>query len=195
MTFQTLPFTPTLERAEVVSKILNETIRFETVFTDYTQACSDVCGVCEDCLRCKLVVSALLTAPNGRSWEVWGDEGSLVGLIYFTDIVPGEDATAHYCFFDERLKDKTPILRAMAEWAFSAHENWEPLRRLTIAIPDYAFALARHAHRALGFGGDFVYERNGVSLPVEGVKRSALQWRGQRRDVLILGLLNPEMES
>lgn len=190
MSFQTLPFTPTPQRAEVVSRVLNETIRFETVFTDYARGCDEVCGVCETCILRKLAVSNVLASPDGRSWEVWNDEGELVGLMYLTAIVPGEDATAHYCFFDGKLKAKTEILKAMIEWTFTDHDDWKALQRLSIEVPDYAFALARHAFKALGFTGDFTYERDGTEIKVEGVKRGALLWRGQRRDLLLLGLIN-----
>lgn len=192
MSFHTLPFTPTAQRAEVVSEILREILRFETVFNDYERGCEAGCGDCEHCLKRKYAIAAVLSAPDARVWEVWSDAGALKGIIYFTDIMPGEDAIAHYCFFDGRLKDKTDLLKGMAEWAFTPHTDWKPLRRLTVTVPDYAFALARHATRQLGFTGDYSYTRQGVTIPVEGVKRGAMPWRGQRRDLLIMGLLNPE---
>jgi hypothetical protein len=189
--YQAFPLTIRADRAEVASKILNEAIKFETVFTDYARGCDDLCGDCDVCLTRKRAVAQVLLFPDARAWEVWDtDEGELVGLLYLTSITPGEEATAHYCFFDRKLKSKTDLIAYMINWCFTDHDDWAALKRITVEIPDFAFALARHAFKSLGFSGDFVYERDGVEIMVEGVKRSSLLWRGQRRDLLILGRLN-----
>lgn len=83
----------------------------------------------------------------------------------------------------------------MIAWAFEDHpeNNWRALQRITIEVPDFAFALARHASRKLGFGGPFEWKlpKGGPVMQVEGVKPKSVLWRGERRDLLLLGLPNP----
>lgn len=189
--YQAIPFTPTPERAAIVSKLMRSIMQFETIFSDYSRACDDACGACADCERCLLAISYMLSKPDSRSWEIWStdDTPELVGIMVLTRVTPGVDAEAHYAFFDGRLHGKDAIIEEMIQWVFEDHDDWHALKRLTIAIPDYAFALARHATKRLGFGGDFVWRARGKSIPVEGVRRGAMRWRGVDRDVLLMGRL------
>jgi len=150
-------------------------------------------------------VAKTLSDSGSRVWEVWRVGGEVVGVIYFTNIVPGGDATGHYIFFDEKLRDKTEVLNEIMAWAFEDHpeEGWIALRRITIEIPDHASALVRHAHKRLGFGGPFrhvlskrTFQGKEVksTVRVEGVKKNAVLWRGEFRDLIILGLQNPESQ-
>jgi hypothetical protein len=176
-----IPFIAAPQRALVVSKILNETIKLESVFTDYIKG---------DDTR-KASVAKALTAPDTHTWEVWRLENSLpvdiVGIIYLTRIRHKQDAVAHYVFFDHDLLGKTPLILNMMEWLFEEGEVWGPLQRLTLEIPDFAYALAMHAQKRLGFGGKYRHKIGNKTLHVEGVKEKALLWRGELRDVLILG--------
>lgn len=183
------PFTPTPERFEVVSAIMRGVCEFDTVFNDYCKPCDSACGSCEACVVARATVAAMLAAPDTRTWEVWR-EGELVGVLYLTKIVPGVDAKAHYVFFDRKLVDKTELLREMIEWVFSDHSDWKALRRLTVEVPTFAYSVVRHAVRKLGFGGDFAWRANGRSLPIEGIRRGALKWRGADVSMLMLGRVN-----
>jgi hypothetical protein len=185
-----IPYTPSRERAAVVSAIMRGVCEFETVFNDYCKPCDKVCGECGPCTHARVAVAKMLAKPDVRTWEVWtfeGDESALVGILYLSDVTMGRDAKAHYVFFDRKLTDKTELLRGMIEWVFDDHDGWVGLHRLTVEIPDYAFATARHAARKLGFGGEFVYDKQNVSVPVEGVKREAIRWRGRDADMLVMG--------
>lgn len=192
-------------RAAIVSEIMRRVCAVETVFGEGQEACEarcfvdkDVREMCEACrARMALVANALLR-PDTLVWEVWRHEGALpdlVGIIRFSSVRRGEDAVAHYVFFDGDLRGKTGVMRSVIEWAFTDHEEqgWAALRRLTVEIPDFAFALARHASRKLGFGGPFRFKlpEGGPALQVEGVRPKGVRWRGERRDVLVLGLENP----
>lgn len=111
-------------------------------------------------------------------WEVWSDAEPkrLCGLLYLSDIVPGCEAMTHYVFFDGHLRDKTPLLLAMLDWAFSDHPElaWRGLHRLTVEVPTTHTALAAHAQKRLGF-------------VAEGTKREVIRQRGKWLDTLILG--------
>lgn len=176
-----IPFVAAPQRALIVSKILNETIKLESVFTDYIKG---------DQTR-KASVAKALTAPDTHTWEVWkmhnGLPVDIVGIIYLTRIRYKQDAVAHYVFFDHDLMGKTPLMMTMIDWLFEEGEVWGPLQRLTLEIPDFAYALAMHAQKRLGFGGKYRHKIGNKTLHVEGVKEKALMWRGELRDVLILG--------
>lgn len=189
--YEAIPFTPSPERAEVVSAIMRGVLQFETVFNDYVKPCDGVCGQCAECFRALSAVSYMLAKADSRTWEVWGEDG-LVGVLYLTEVLPGVDAKAHYVFFDRKLSDKTELIESLIQWCFEDHEDWKALRRITVEIPAHAFSVARHAHKRLGFGGDFVYRHNNKNLPVEGVRRNVFLWRGRHEDMIQMGRLRPE---
>lgn len=178
-------------------RLLTNIIRHENFFTDYTKACDEACGDCSRCRQTKAIVGAKLLQTDSLNWEVWSknpETGALldfVGILRLSDVSPGCDATAHYFFFDGKLRDKTTLLEDWAQWAFTERPNWLPLKRVTIEIPSHAFALARHATKHLGFGGPFEYRHdNKTTIPVEGIRQNAVLWRGNWHDLLILGRLN-----
>lgn len=204
ITFEAVPFDPSPYRANIISDIVRKTASIETLFTDYQPACKPLCEDVTQCERCADRLRAVawsLSSPTARVWEVWkhGEESEVVGILYLTKIIPGCDALAHYAFFDLDLQGKTKLIQEMIDWCFTEHEDWYALRRLTIEVPNFAFALARHATLKLGFGGSYHYEhkrqrangaRQTVKVPVEGVRRSAIRWKGADADLLVLGRLN-----
>lgn len=198
-TLEAIPFCPTPDRYAVVSHVLREMSRYETIFTDYQRACVPLCDDVTQCPNCAgriMRVSQVLTDPKARAWEVWQNDEkgtSIVGMVYITDIVLGGDAIAHFVFFDDELRGKANLLESMIQWCFTDNpeDGWVGLRRLTVEVPDFAFALARYANRKLGFGGEYLYRgRKGSAIPVEGVKKSAIPWRGTHADLLLLGRVN-----
>ena len=189
-----VPFTPVPERAHVVSHVLRSLLSFDMVFTDFAKGCASRCGECDACVLRMRIASNILADPASWVWEVWREGDELpVGIMYLTYVIPGTSAVAHYAFFDGHLADKTEILESVIRWCFSDHPEigWSALMRLTIEIPSFAHALARHAVRRLGFGGAFKYR----ALPVEGVRRSAIRWRGEPHDILVLGRVNDALPA
>lgn len=199
--YEIMPLLDTPERAHIMEELLRKTCKFDTAFSDFQDVCEEKCfetkPLPEMCDICKLRMQlASVGLVSGLVWEVWraDEDVELVGFIRLSDIKPGQDAKGHYIFFDHDLRGKTAVIREVMEWAFSEHEGWEPLRRLSIEVPDFAFALVRHATKKLGFGGPFMHSMHGKKIPVEGVKRAALNWKGKQRDLLMLGLLNPALK-
>jgi hypothetical protein len=190
-----IPLNPQPHRAQVISTIMRELVKLETVFTDYEKGCEQVCFACEKCTNAMLNVIAMLTHPQARAWEVWAHENAddprIVGLLYLTGVVPGENAFAHYAFFDRKLVDKTELIEGMIQWAFEDHpeQGWRGLPRLSVEIPEHAFALATHANRKLQFGGDFTVKCGRAKIRVEGVRRRSVRWRGRDENVLLMGRL------
>lgn len=191
------------QQAKVIYKssmILRKCAAHESFFTDYIRGCGGECdGFCRDlspkCEYAKSAVSAAIMKPDALNWEVWSkdDHGlalDFVGILRLEKVLIGCDATAHYFFFDGRLKDKTDLLKTWKDWVFSEHGKWLPLHRLTIEIPTHAFALARHAQKHLGFSGPYEYKYGKTTLNVEGVRELSVKWRGDWHDTLIMGVVH-----
>ena len=182
--YQAVRLIPHIARADIISYIMRAMLKFETMFSDYQK---------EEETKLAAIASAL-TKPDSLTWEVWraedGQVVDVVGILHLSEIRNGHDAVAHYVFFDGDLRGKTDLIEKVLDWAFTDHDDWPALQRLTIEIPDFAFALARHAQKKLGFGGPFKHRVGGKTVNVEGVKRGALMWRGEPRDLLIMGKLN-----
>lgn len=201
--YEAVPMTqpPDGSRAEIISQVMRKVCAVETVWGEGQEACEERCyeekpvpEMCEACANRLRIVAATLVKPDAFVWEVWKDGETLAGIIRFANVRVGEDAISHYVFFDKDLRGKTAVMKSVIEWAFEDHPelNWHALRRLTVEIPDFAFALARHASQKLGFGGPFKWRmrEGGPTLMVEGVKPEAVVWQGKRRDVLVMGLKN-----
>lgn len=157
-----------------LSVLLHYAAKHNAFFSDYVE---------DEAVRRANILRDLASA-NSILWEVTKDapaEGELpfVGILRLTEVRPGEDATAHYFFFDRRLSDKTPLLQAWADWAFTDHEGWKALERCSVYVPGYMHALAAHAQRHLG-------------MTLEGRKRNAHVYGGQRYDGLLLGKLKED---
>jgi hypothetical protein len=158
----------------------------EAFFSDYIRGCAGACkGVCKDaspqCNEAKAAVVHTLMKPDSLLWEVW-DGIDLVGILRLSEVVPKCNAKAHYFFFDGKMRDRTPLLQAWKQWAFKE----AGLHRVTIEVPAYAKALAMHAHKYLGFGGQFRQGR----FTVEGVLKDAIKWRSKWHDIYIMGCID-----
>lgn len=200
----TLNFSTIEEQAQAIFKshlVLRRCAAHESFFTDYIRGCDGECnGFCRDlqperCKRAKQVVAYSLSKPDTINWEVWRKPTAntaidFAGILRLERITVGCDANAHYFFFDGKLRDKTELLRAWNDWVFTEHDGWLPLHRVTIEVPTHAFALARHAAKELGFGGPYEYKRKNIKLPIEGVRKEAMRWRGDWHDLLIMGKTN-----
>lgn len=191
MTYELLPLVLTPARAEIISEIMRRTAAVETAFTGYGAPCEEDCissaktlpEMCETCKVRMQMVAETLGKRDSRAYEVW-NEAEVVGIIYFTNVTT-RDATGHYVFFDGRLRDKTGVISEAMEEMYA-----RGLARLTIEIPATFSALARHAQKKLGFGGAFAFETpGGDSFKVEGVKRGAIEWRGEAVDLMVMGRL------
>lgn len=197
--YELVPMRDTPERAEILTSIVKKACNFDTAFSDFQSVCDEKCPETKDipefCDQCKYRAGIVaLALQTGLTWEVWKEE-EVVGIIRLSDIKPGLSAKGHYLFFDRQLSSKTEAIQAVIDWAFAEHSDWVPLKRLSVEIPDFAFALARHAYKKLGFGGPFEYNLKGKKIPVEGVTRQGILWNGTERDLLHLGLINPNSRS
>jgi RimJ/RimL family protein N-acetyltransferase len=98
------------------------------------------------------------------------------GAFYLTDIVPEEDALAHYTFFDKRHHGRETLVREMLKYVFKKYG----FHRLSVQIPNYATSQARHFIQGCGF----IYE---------GKKRKAARFKGDWFDVNLYSILRSEV--
>ncbi len=119
------------------------------------------------------------TDPTVCVLEVWRMDGAmdLCGLLGFSDIVRGVDAQFHPIFFDGRLRNaagKRDLLLRTVDWAFRA---WD-LHRVSLTIPETAFALLDFARKKLGFRFEgerrIIKQRRAVE---HGHHRKSLRWQ------------------
>lgn len=108
---------------------------------------------------------------HGLFWVV----DDFVGVYYMTHITE-IDANVHYTFFDRRQRGRADLTRAMLKYAFDKYGFW----RLSVQIPMYASKHTFGFVRSLGF-------------KEEGRKRKAVEYDGQRFDVMLLGILREEI--
>ncbi len=104
-------------------------------------------------------------------------EGELVGMHYLTNICYRE-ADAHFAFFDRRFRGRSELVKAVMGYVF---HTWR-LHRLNVNIPCYAGTAVHKFVSDLGF-------------KLEGRKRQASFYKGQRFDVLLYGILRSELNG
>ena len=109
--------------------------------------------------------------PTGLLWIV----GDFLGMFYLEGIT-AEEATVHYTFFDRRHKGREPLVRMMVEHVFNKYK----FTRLNAEIPAY-----------VGMGPRLFAEKCGFRL--EGRKRKASWWKGERFDTYCYGILPEDM--
>lgn len=98
------------------------------------------------------------------------------GVFYLTDIVPEEDALAHYSFFDRKHNGREDLVKAMIKFIFDRYK----FNRLSVQIPNYATEQARHFVQKLGFA-------------YEGKRRKAAMYKNELYDVNLYGILSSEV--
>lgn len=108
---------------------------------------------------------------NGLIWEV--DD---VGILYITDISRYQ-ATAHFSFWDRRIKGREELIRRMIRWVF---DNFG-FHRLTVEVPLYASPWLSRAVERIGF-------------TKEGRRREVVPYKGQWFDTNIYSILEHEVE-
>lgn len=97
------------------------------------------------------------------------------GVFYVTDIIWPYDALVHYSFFDRRHNGRVPLVKAMLEHLFAKYGFY----RLSAEIPNYASPGVRRFTEQCGFS-------------LEGKRRQCVDYKGQRFDVNLYGILDKE---
>ena len=107
---------------------------------------------------------------NGLLWEV--DD---VGILYLTHIVPGLSATAHFSFWDRRLRGREKLIYEMIKLAFE-HYGFQRIET----------RVALYANPVLG-----AVER--IGFVKEGRARKAVKRNGEWYDVNLYAMIKEEV--
>lgn len=112
-------------------------------------------------------------SANGLFWVI----DDFVGVFYITDIrYDLSDALVHYSFFDKRQHGRLKLVREMLKFVFTKYK----FERLSAEIPNYTSNVTRHFATDIGF----IYE---------GKKRKSANYKGQKFDVNLYGILPSEV--
>lgn len=168
--FHGLPFDVESDDGEKVYSV--------TLFNSTVQ---NIYSLWEICRRYKVVLpdsmrddfdsfTRVVLAPNTIVLSV-----SNVGIVYATDLVPGDSALCHYLFWDRELRNKNKLVFKCIKWARDTFD----LDRLTIILPRHATAALHHVYK-MGFR-------------VEGIMRESMLIGGKRADCFVFGILASEL--
>lgn len=97
------------------------------------------------------------------------------GIVYATDVVPGDSALLHYFFWDKSQRNRQKLLLTCMKWLC---DNFH-LHRMTCTIPRFATA-ALHRVYHMGFR-------------LEGVMLQAMLHNQKRADCFVFGILSDEL--
>jgi hypothetical protein len=98
-----------------------------------------------------------------------------VGVIYATDMLPGDSALGHYLFWDKGLRNRSKMVLKCMRWAMDTFD----LARMSIILPRHASAALHHVYK-MGFR-------------VEGMLREHMSIGGKRDDCFLFGVLRREL--
>lgn len=108
--------------------------------------------------------------PTGIVWEV--DD---VGILRLSDISPGLEATAHFTFWDRRLRGRENLVKEMVRYAIEQFK----LHRIIVEVPLYAKPILYFVER--------------IGFQKEGREREAVMYKGQWYDVIRYSILDREV--
>jgi RimJ/RimL family protein N-acetyltransferase len=147
---------------EKIRWLWTECNKYRSLFSDFTRGHVDN------------FVALLMN--GGTFWmEVVNEQGTIVGVIYLTDLRQIIDYGVHIIFFDCKLSEKVPLCKVVAKWIFDEF----PCHRLTAIIPGKYYTTLRFI-RKLGF-------------VEEGRKRQSQLMSSRWDDEVIFGLLRSEV--
>lgn len=113
--------------------------------------------------------------PAGLYWKILDKNDTYIG-VFFMDHITHDEADVYYSFFDKRHRGREVLVKEMLRYIFHQFR----FIRSNVSIPAYA-----------GMGPRKFIERCGFKI--EGRKRKACFWRGDRFDVHCYGILREEL--
>lgn len=152
--------------AENIEKLWQQAKQYPQIFG------KEVLGNSKDFIELFVDFDGANPSINGLFFVV----NDFLGVFYLTDIVPGDDALAHYTFFDRRHTGRKELVVEMMKYVFKKYK----FNRLTAQVPNYATEQARHFIQSCGF----VYE---------GKRRKAAPYKGDMFDINLYGILRSEV--
>lgn len=130
---------------------------------------------------------------DGMVWDVWHGD-AICGIFILNRVQPGQDAYAHFLFFDHELRNKRELCRVMMRQGFA--DKALNLHALRVEIPAHMGSFTGFLRKALGF--KFEAERR-LSDPALAKKASqrhdARLYLGKWENVLLLSITREEFDE
>lgn len=98
-----------------------------------------------------------------------------IGIVYITDLIPGDSAQGHFLFWDRVSAGRHRVILASLQWVMDHFD----LYRVGMEVP-------RHAYNAL----HRIYK---IGFRVEGILRGAQLFDHVRHDIFLFGVLRDEI--
>jgi hypothetical protein len=155
-----------------IQKMWDKSKKYRTLFTD------DING------DFRKYVEAFITQDpedptrfeaRGLFWVI----DDFVGVYYLTHIYPQKEATAHFTFFDGRMNGREDLTKLMILYVFERYG----FGRLNIEVGAYVSKTT------------IVFIERALGAELEGRKRKAVDYKGEKFDLLQYGILREEAEQ
>ena len=106
-----------------------------------------------------------------------------VGVYYMTNMIPGQDASVHYSFFDKKHHGRLEMTKTLIRYVFDTFQ----FRRLSTEIPMYVALKGTKRDNSPVF--KFVED---LGFKFEGRKRKCTPYKDDWFDLKLFGLLRDE---
>lgn len=100
-----------------------------------------------------------------------------VGIMYADEIKERHSARVHYFFWDKKQRTREPVILGVLSWFMREFD----LNRVSIEIPWHVYSALRRV-QAMG-------------IWPEGIKRGAVRFNDEWRDLLVFGVLRDQLTS
>lgn len=181
MTLLAVPFQPLGVNARTAQSLLDGMLSVPAIFPTP--------GTTEER---RVLIASILSDPLNRVWLVWAN-GTLIGALLLTHIVPQVDAQCHFVFFDRTLFGRKALLWNLMGKVFGEYD----LQRLTVEVPEYLTPLYKFVRKKLLFRleGERVAETHPLMEKLNPYVPNGPTWAarlGSRRE---RACLNPETNT
>lgn len=148
-----------------IADIWREARKFDVLFSDETKG--------------KFEPFFFSLVNPGAVWFELRREGddTPVGILYYTNLIPGFDTQGHFAFWDSIARGREPLILFVTEWVMDRYN----LPRITAQIPPYQAGVIRFTKR--------------VGFVQEGEMREAVIYKDRRWPLLIFGMTRGDLDG
>ena len=144
--------------------------KIQTLWASY----NGIRGLCDDYNKDRF---DLFLARLQNKNNIWLETTDGKGVLYLTEVIPNLSASAHFIFWDQKLRGRESFILDVLHWVMHAVN----LQKINAFIPQYA-RVAIHFAKKLGF-------------QYEGMLRRASYSNNKVFNMVILGMIKEEVDD
>ena len=130
---------------------------------------------------------------SGMVWDVWHGD-AICGIFILNRVQPGQDAYAHFLFFDHELRNKRELCRVAMRQTFA--DPTLNLHALRVEIPAHMGSFAGFLRKALGFKFEAERRLSDLALAKKASQRHDARLYLQKwENVLLLSITREEFDE